>query len=85
MKIIFKKLCFNNKYNTCFNVSVLDGNLYYLCVCNKGDQKNPLNSVSAEILLHKKRRSFSSNAGKRILFAIEVVLFAIEVVLTRDC
>ena len=41
-------------------------------------QKNPLNSVSAEILLHKKCRSFSSNAGKRILIAIEVVL-------TRDC
>ena len=38
MKIILKKLCFDNKYNTCFNVSVLDGNLYYLCVCNKGDK-----------------------------------------------
>ena len=54
-----------SKYNTCFIVSVLDGNMYYLCVCNKGDkiwyifinltkQKTPLNSVSAEILLHKK-------------------------------
>ena len=38
MKIILKKLCFGNKYNTCFNISVLDGNLYYLCVCNKGDK-----------------------------------------------